>query len=126
MPVLMFFYESLVPFRSCSCRCCFSVVLESQNQSRALPHDRRFSSHCVFPHYSSKWMDIQLQRNFTKTFALTQCQRGTTQTRVILPEVTKPCSHPQIMLLVQHKTAASCQSSCPTVYLQQTFFQTTQ
>lgn len=107
----MLFYEGLVPSKSCSCRCCFSVVPKSQKQSWGLLQNRAFWSCCLLSHYSSKRRNIWLERNFTKTFVLTQCQHGITQTRVILPELVKPCSHPKIMLMVQHKTAASYQSS---------------
>lgn len=41
---------------------------------------------------------------------------------MILPELAKPCSHPKRTPVVRYKTAASRQSSCPAVYVQQAFF----
>lgn len=99
----------------------FSGSKDSKPELRTVA-EQGFLSCCLYPHYSSKRRDIWLERNFTKPFVLTQCQHGITQTRVILPELAKPCSHPKRMPMVQHKTAASRQSSCPAVYVQQAFF----
>lgn len=114
---LLLFYICMFLWKNCSNECCFSLVPRNQNQSWVLLQNRDFWSCLAFPRYSNNWEDIWLENSFTKTFVLTQHQQDITQTTQRSSLNYLSHVHIQkIMLMIQRKTATSCQRSCPTVH----------